>query len=145
MSLDGEYATAGTIFIDGSNTPDFSDPNTIIYGHNMGDKTMFGKLKNYVNDPEYYENHQYFQIFTKDKIYRYQIFAYEQVQDDGDVYYMSGSNPMEYWSTLLNLIQDSYVEKRVPPQALEHMVTLSTCTTDKDKRLVICAARIDER
>ena len=36
---------AGTLFIDCENSPDFSDCNTIMYGHNMKDGSMFGQLK----------------------------------------------------------------------------------------------------
>ena len=116
----------------------------VIYGHNMRDKSMFGKLKYYVQDPDYFENHQYFQIHTADKVYRYHIFAIEEVGDDDDVYYTYGSDPEKYYGTLISLIQNSQVENRIAPESLEHMVTLSTCTSSDDRRLIICAARVDE-
>ena len=143
-AYNGSWAYAGAIFMDGLSNPDFSDHNTLIYGHNMGDKSMFGKLKYYVQDPEYFEDHQYFQIHTADKVYRYQIFAVEEVGDDDDIYYTYGSDPEEYYGTLIKLIQNSKVDNRIPPDGLDHMVTLSTCTSADDRRLIICAARVDE-
>ena len=50
-----EHATAGSIFLEGSNKTDFGDCHTIIYGHNMKNLSMFGKLKYYNRDENYYE------------------------------------------------------------------------------------------
>lgn len=47
---------SGSIFIETSNAPDFSDLHTIIYGHNMKDGSMFAGLKNY-EKKTYYEAH----------------------------------------------------------------------------------------
>ena len=41
----GTYAYAGSIFMDCDNDPDFYDRHTIIYGHNMNNGTMFGRLR----------------------------------------------------------------------------------------------------
>ena len=62
-----EHATAGSIFLEGSNKTDFSDCHTIIYGHNMKNLSMFGKLKYYNRDENYYDSHQYFQILVDGK------------------------------------------------------------------------------
>ena len=143
-AYNGEWANAGAIFVDGLSTPDFNDPNTLIYGHNMGNLTMFGKLKFYENDKEYYDEHKFFQIFTKDKVYRYQIFACKLISDDHEIYYAYGKDPRHYWSALSDIIKNADVESSVAPQSLDHIVTLSTCTYDDSMRLVICAARVDE-
>ena len=143
-AYNGGWAYAGAIFVDGLSSPDFSDRNTLIYGHNMRDKSMFGKLKYYEQDPEYFETHQYFQIHTAEKVYRYRIFAVEEVGDDDAVYYTYGKDPEMYTETLSNIIQNSRVENWIAPDNLEHIVTLSTCTAADDKRLIICAARVGE-
>ena len=49
---------AGTIFIDENDGKDFNDNKTIIYGHNMRNLSMFGKLKYYRMQKGYYEDHQ---------------------------------------------------------------------------------------
>ena len=43
----GTYNFAGTIFIDCENSRDFGDCNTIVYGHNMKNGSMFGSLKKF--------------------------------------------------------------------------------------------------
>ena len=45
-SFYGEENYAGCIFLDARNSPDFQDPFTLVYGHNMRDGSMFGSLRN---------------------------------------------------------------------------------------------------
>ena len=45
-----EYLISGSIFMDFRNNKDYSDFNTIIFGHNMRDGTMFSQLGSYLND-----------------------------------------------------------------------------------------------
>ena len=99
----GKKAEAGSIFMDGESTPDFSDPHTLIYGHNMKNLSMFGRLKYYKTEKDYYEDHRYFQIFTGDKIYRYEIFAYCDIPADSMVYSVYGSDSDQ----ILPLIRES--------------------------------------
>lgn len=54
--LDGTGAVCGTIFADYRCSSDFTDWNTIIYGHKMDNGTMFASLANYLNQA-YYEEH----------------------------------------------------------------------------------------
>ena len=42
--INGEYNIAGSIFMDYRNNAELEDNNTIIYGHNMKNNTMFGYL-----------------------------------------------------------------------------------------------------
>lgn len=43
----GESNINGSIFVDCHNQPDFTDQNTIVYGHNMKNGSMFGTLDKY--------------------------------------------------------------------------------------------------
>ncbi len=76
-TFEGTASTAGSIFVSGYNNPDFTDSLTLIYGHNMKNASMFGSLKEYKNDPDFYQDHQYIQIYTEDGMaYRYHIYAF---------------------------------------------------------------------
>lgn len=76
----------GSIFLDFLNKPDFSDYNTIIYGHNMRNGTMFGSLKQGLNDMTIFDENPYFYIFVDEKIKRYQIFACYITNENSDTY-----------------------------------------------------------
>ncbi len=139
----GKKAKAGAIFVDCESSPDFSDPHSLVYGHNMKDMSMFGKLRYYETDPEYYHEHQYFQIFTNDSVYRYQIFACEEVADSHDVFWTFGKEPSNYWKTLKKLERDSLIDTGIQTNESDHVITLSTCTDDENTRLIVCGVRTD--
>lgn len=142
-TYDGKNAKAGSIFMDGLNKSDFSDAHTIIYGHNMKDLSMFGKLRYYAMDDDYILGHEFFQIITADKKYRYKIISYKVVADDSDVYtiYKNGGNDFETF--VGNVLRGgSYYNNDVAVNANDHMITLSTCSNDD--RLVVSAVRCDE-
>lgn len=140
----GEKAKAGAIFIDGESTPDFTDPHSLIYGHNMRDLSMFGRLRYYMTTPDYYQDHQYFQIFTEDKVYRYQIFAYEEVADNHDVFWVFGKEPTGYYKMLKEIEQGSYCNSGIITNESDHVITLATCTDKDNERLIVSAVRTDE-
>ena len=63
QTYEKNYNFAGTIFVDYENSPDFSDCNTLVYGHNMKNGSMFKDIVRY-KDPSYFKEHQYFSIYT---------------------------------------------------------------------------------
>lgn len=70
---DGEEVFSASIFMDYRNAPDFGDYNTILYGHNMKDGSMFHKIQ-YCMDGEYYARSPYIWILTPEGDFRYEIF-----------------------------------------------------------------------
>ena len=78
---DGKYNANGSLFIDYNNASDFSDSLTVIYGHNMKSKAMFGSLTEYKMQG-YYEKHPYMYLFTEQKSYRIELM-YGCVTDAG--------------------------------------------------------------
>ena len=53
------------------NSSSFSDGNTIIYGHNMKNGSMFGSLKKLLNDETLYDKDPYIYVYFKgDKIWK---------------------------------------------------------------------------
>lgn len=144
--IDGEYLISGSIFLAGASNPDFSDYHDIIYGHNMRNDTMFGGLKKYVNDDGFYEENQYFTIYTETKAYRYQIFSFHEVSAYSDIYQI-GFGPDETYEAYLNtLISSSVRDTGVYPTKEDRTITLSTCSPNGESiRTVLHAVRIDER
>ena len=73
-TIDGAEGLPGSIYTQSLNAQDFSDKNTVIYGHNMRDETMFGGLKSYM-DESYMKAHSQILIYTPEHILTYQVFA----------------------------------------------------------------------
>lgn len=138
----GEYNSAGSIFMEALNHADFQDSHTIVYGHNMKNGSMFGRLKKYKTD-DFYDMNQYFTIYTADKVMRYQIFAYYDISQYGDVYDIYFESAEEWGQLIANMQKRSYYNTKVPVSTGDKIVTLSTCSSE-DNRFVVNAKRISE-
>lgn len=143
-AMDGTKAVAGSIFVEGKNSPDFSDSHTIIYGHNMRNLSMFGKLRYYYREENYYKDHQYFQILTENAAYRYRIFAYENVRADSFIYSVPFAADDSFGEFIEKLYGLSLRDTGVKADREDHVVTLSTCSTTGN-RFVVHAVRIGEQ
>ena len=141
-----EEETAGSIYIDGNNSPNLDDAHTLIYGHNMRNLSMFGKLKFYKTEEDYFENHRYFQLITESGAYRYEIFAYKDVSTLTGGIYTTWKYVDSDFKEFVNdtICQGSYVEADIDVDDEAHIVTLSTCSYDSDVRFTVSAVRIDE-
>ena len=127
---------AGSIFMDAACTPDFSDAHTIIYGHNMKDLSMFGKLKWYRTKRGYYENNRYFTIYTPDQVLRYEIFSWYEVKAD-DMVYQVGFQPDEVFLKFVEeMVKRSSQNTGVTVDEHDKIITLSTCSAN-GKRFVV--------
>ena len=143
-TLDQKPATAGSIFLEGMNNPDFEDSHTLIYGHNMRNLSMFGKLKYYKEDPDYYMDHMYFQILKGNVTYRYQIFAYEDVTPDSYIYAVPCGPTAEFADFIDRIYASSYRQTGIVASKDDKILTLSTCSTSGEGRFVVHAVRVDE-
>ena len=140
----GENSRVGSIFLESLNSPDFTDRHTIIYGHNMRNLSMFGKLRYYYRDTKYYTGHEYFQIITPDTAYRYQIISYKRVAGDSPIYAVYESDTIGYNDFIDDVVlKDSMIETGIRPGYRDDIVTLSTCSAGND-RFVVSAVKIDE-
>lgn len=129
--------SAGAIFMDCDNNSDMSDYNTIIYGHNMKNGSMFGLLGRY-KEEEYYPGRDCFWIYTPEVDYRYQIFSCHEPQaDDSNVYTIWKSS--EKFDTYVNhALKVAKYNTNVSVNGEDRVVTLSTCTKrGSDYRFVV--------
>jgi len=81
----GEHARSGSIMMNANNKADYSDPNTIIYGHNMADGSMFSMNRKYM-DEAYANENPYFFIHIKGGYFTYRIIAAKRDKDGCEGY-----------------------------------------------------------
>lgn len=125
-TFEGEENSSGAIFMDEGASADFSDRNTFLYGHNMKNGSMFGKLKQFVRDEALCESDPYFYLFTKEGAYRYRIVSYYVTEDGSDTYVLPDS--AEQAAQYLERVRAKSpyrCEDALPEGA--PVVTLSTC------------------
>lgn len=144
MTYEKNYNFAGTIFIDYENKRDFSDCNTLVYGHNMKNGSMFAQLKNFTQNEEVYKQSKYFWIFTPEKNYRYEIVSAYTTGKNSDTYTLF-KGPGEEFQKYLD---DMKAKSEIPTEAgdmdiKDRIVTLSTCTGNEATRYVVQGVRVD--
>ncbi len=132
-TIDKQYATAGSIFLEGYNLKDFSDSHNIIYGHNMRNLSMFGKLRYYKSDEIFYDEHRYFQIITPSGKMRFEIFSYFDTEPASWVYTVPYYDNPEFQDYINNLNKHSYRKPSVSSEvsSSDKIVTLSTCSAQE--------------
>jgi SrtB family sortase len=140
----GNEAPTGAIFLDYRSAADFSDANSIVYGHNMKDTTMFGSLREYRKDPAYYNDHMYFQIITPTKAYRYLIFEYMDVPETYVLYDYVAEAALEFVKDAEPVRIKSYMDSEIPVTGDSKVVTLSTCTKKDDLQFVVLGVLVEE-
>ncbi len=129
--LDGTWNMAGSIFMDYRNAPDFTDFNTVIYGHNMKNNSMFTSLGNYKNQ-EYYEEHPVIYLLTPNKDYKLELIGgYFVNVDETDVYSIPAAEE-EMDALIEKAKQNSTFESKAAINGGDRIVTLSTCTDNFD-------------
>ena len=130
---------AGSIFVDYTNSGDFTDCNTIIYGHNMKNGFMFGKLKRLCEN-EKYKDSRYLWICTPEGKYRYEIFSMQYARVDSETYTMYSEHDDAFGGYLERMAAKSQVDMNTQNLTKDdYIVTLSTCTSDDDVRFVVQA------
>jgi len=128
------YSDYGSIYADYRCADDFSDANTVIYGHNMRNGTMFHDLVNML-DEDYLSQRNTFTITTSDaQVLTYQIFSAHEVHVATDYRTISLEDyeRVPYFETL-----QGYSDVDIPAYDFAEdtqIVTFSTCPNDSDDR-----------
>ena len=138
----------GSIFSYNVNAKDFSDFNTVIYGHRMNDGTMFSKLHEY-RDESYLKEHRTIKIYLPDRELDYTIFASIIYDDRLITDAFDFSDPESCGAYLDSIYENRDLNSHIltdPPVTVEdHIITLSTCVKGQEsKRYLVVAVLSDE-
>lgn len=123
---DGSRNANGCLFIDCKNRDDFSDPNTIIYGHHMNSGKMFASLVKYA-DQSFYEEHPVFFLAMEQEKYRLEIFSAYTTTYDSPAYTLKFATEKEHADWLWEIQETSAIHTPVAVTENDKIVTLSTC------------------
>jgi len=150
--VDGNKDRAGSIYIQKHNKKDFSDPCTLIYGHNMLNGSMFGKLydgsgKQFCNE-EFFNEHRTIFVYTPGHILEYEIisaFVYDNRHIMNAFNFDVEEEKMEFFNTCTN--PKSLTKQVVEGATLEtndKIITLSTCTGNDNTRYLVVGKLISD-
>lgn len=127
-----EEHISGCIFMDYQNRSDFSDDNTILYGHNMKDGSMFGSFGQLKAEDANIS------IYTAEGVHEYQVID-NRIIDAADMTYFRIIYGEEDFSILATAVSEHSGAQLMPE---ERLLTLSTCNGDASKRHVILCREI---
>lgn len=130
-SSDGSHYIGGAIFTENYNSKDFTDRNTVIYGHYMKNGTFFTGLHSFI-DSDFFTEHRYVYIYTPDKTLSYKIFAVYPYDTRHLLLSFDYSNPFIFQIFFENIFKirdmNSHISDDVTLDSEKDLVlTLSTC------------------
>ena len=128
-TLNGRYNSGGCLFLDYRNSGDFSDDNSIIYGHHMNNGTMFNTLEDYRRQ-DYFDEHPVIYMTTEDAKYRLEIFAGYVTPSTSDAYVMNFRSDSQKQAWIDARYAKSRFESGIVVTPEDNIVTLSTCVYD---------------
>ena len=125
----GSYLVSGSIFADYRNNPNLiKNFNTIMYGHNMKNGTMFNDVTKYLKE-DFFRDNPTIELYTTDGIYKYEVFSIYQARYDDDYIRTDFSTYEEFVEFAENLESRSlYSRGDIEFTKHDHLLTLSTCT-----------------
>jgi sortase B len=140
-SIDLTWNEFGWPFLDYSNSPDFTDRNTVIYGHNIVSGLMFADLSYIYNGV--LGNDVEIDIYRSDyRLLTYKVFS-TYVYDPESYYLTTRFSDDEAYSTYLStMLSRSVINFNQNVGVDDTIITLSTCTSDAKRRIVVHAKLI---
>lgn len=140
----GEYNVSGCIFLDATNEASFSDRNSVLYGHNMKNGTMFAELSKF-KDQAYYDAHAIIRLYTPERDYVVKLFSGYISSGWGNAWRTSFLDEAEFTQWLDDQKARSLFQSDVVPSVHDRILTLSTCTYEyDDARFVVMGILIPE-
>lgn len=148
-NMDGSTGYPGTVYTNKCNTKDFSNYNTVLYGHNMGNGTMFGSLHLF-EDETFFEENDSIVVYTEEKRLTYQIYAAVKFSDEYIPAYYD-VNTAEGMMNFLEAVEycmdepESHRRSGVTVTEEDRIITLSTCVkNERSRRYLIIGKLIEE-
>ena len=146
--IHGKTTQAGSIYTEYYNNKHFQDPNTIIYGHNMKNGSMFHNVR-YFAEQEYFDEHEELYIYMPGKILKYQII---------NCYVYDDRHLLAAFDLSDETVHEEYLEDIMRPRSMytmirqevelsteDKLITLSTCVANQpNSRRLLQAVLVEE-
>lgn len=149
-AIDKSWLESGAIYTEGTNSLDFSDPITVIYGHNGYKNTMFTTLHKFEKS-DFFDSHPYFYIYQPQRKLTYQVisaFKYDNRHIMNSFNFYAGTDLADFQQMILNPNSPvRNVRQNLDTAVNENskIVILSTCITgQKDNRYLICGVLVKD-
>jgi sortase B len=140
---EGRYSLSGSIFLDCNNKKDFSDFNSILFGHHMSQKAMFGEIGEF-SDRDMFESHLYGNLFFEGKDHGIAFFAFLH-EDAYDLSVFLPGIDREGRQAYLDNLRSSAIHTRdINVTTDDRIVLLATCSSSSTNGRDILVGKITD-
>lgn len=146
--LNQKYLFDGSVYIQKMNKADFTDPVTVIYGHDLANGKMFTPLRKF-RKPDFFQQQDTIYVYTPGHVLTYRLYT-AFVYDDRHILYSFNFNQDDEYQQFINetLAPKSMVRnvrEGVTVTTEDKMIILSTCTNRASERYLVGGVLIDDR
>lgn len=141
----GNYLASGTLYIDSRNSPNvWENRNTVIYGHNMYNGSMFASLHDFSSPNVFYNSR--IEILTENGVYLYAPFSVHESLATDNYFETDFASDMDFIDFCIEMQMISVNSYETEFDKNSRILTLSTCTNSQsggDRRWVVHALLIN--
>ncbi len=146
---DGTAHRAGSIYMQKINDPHFTNPNTVLYGHNMANGSMFAAIR-YYQRKDFFDKHPTITVYIPGHILTYEVYSAFVYDNRHILNSFNFFNQNDYATFLQQTLHPASMIKQVRENISvttnARILTLSTCTGRSSERfLVIGVLTNDQR
>jgi len=143
-NAEGRYSLSGSIFLDCGNSRDFSDFNSILYGHHMEKQKMFGEIGSF-SSLEMFDTRTHGSLYYDESYYGIEFFAFVHCDAyDRMIFYanVTGEGPRQAY--LDNLLAIAIHTRDIGVNVEDRLILLSTCSSSSTNGRDILIGRITD-
>lgn len=139
---DGSYYINGGVFIDHVHNGDFSDDNTVIYGHNVRIGYIFHDLDKF-RDKNFIKDHSEIIIDTPVERKIFDVVCAMDIDQDAN-YRAYSYDGLDYDNYIKMIKENNILENKPLPTRDDKIITLSTCSDINDRYAIVAIERKDK-
>ena len=151
--LDGNKNKAGTIFSEATvndkyiNNTDLTDPVTVLYGHNMANRTMFGGLQSFLKGMDFSQENLIY-MYQEGRRVTYQIVGGVQYDLSHIIYYHDFNDAQVFNDFFTQLWKETdsttNLDGANKPVAGDRVLILSVCKNGDDSHRYLIVSKMIE-
>lgn len=143
----GAYSPYGSVFMLSENARDFSDFNTVVYGHNMLDGSMFASLHNF-EDQTFFDEHDTIMVYLPGRVLCYRVFAAYRTDNLNQIVNFPTDTPGDrqaYIDRIYTHTEKAIFNPDIEVTPDDRIITLSTCIANPAYRYLVQGVLISDR
>ena len=140
---EGSYSLSGSIFLDCENSRDFSDFNSILFGHHMEKQAMFGEIGLF-SDKDYFNARLYGSLYYNGTDHGLEFFAFLHTDAYDASVFAAGVSGEARQAYLDGLLDKAAFTRDIGVTVKDRIVLLSTCSAESTNGRDILVARITD-